>query len=331
MSFVLEVNEAWPILNTSFMSKMRQIPQLLKAGDSIAIVATARKISEAELTPAIQLFESWGLRVLLPNNIYAEVHQFAGTDEQRAADLQWAIDNEEVKAVVCARGGYGTVRIVDRIDFSHFAQNPKWVVGYSDVTVLHSHIHTSLGIATLHATMPLNIPADAVKKDYPSTTALRKALFEGNTEFQTNKHELNRAGEATAMVVGGNLSILYSLCGSASDIDTDGKILFIEDLDEYLYHIDRMMQNLKRTGKLEGLKGLIVGGMTDMHDNTIPFGKTAEEIVMDAVKDYDYPVCFNAPFGHIGTENKALVLGYEVRMTCNQDGTFTLLQGVSKM
>ena len=133
------------------------------------------------------------------------------------------------------------------------------------------------------------------------------------------------------MVVGGNLSILYSLCGSASDIDTDGKILFIEDLDEYLYHIDRMMQNLKRTGKLEGLKGLIVGGMTDMHDNTIPFGKTAEEIVMDAVKDYDYPVCFNAPFGHIGTENKALVLGYEVRMTCNQDGTFTLLQGVSKM
>jgi len=303
-----------------------QSPQPLKAGDIVAIVATARKISEAELEPAKRLFESWGLRVVLPKNIYAEDNQFAGTDEQRAADLQWALDNEELKAVVCARGGYGTVRIVDRIDFNRFAKNPKWIVGYSDVTVLHSHIHTSLGIPTLHATMPLNIPADAVEKSYPSTEALKRALFEGKTECQTAAHPLNRRGDATATVVGGNLSILYSLCGSASDIDTEGKILFIEDLDEYLYHIDRMMQNLKRTGKLKGLKGLIVGGVTNMHDNTIPFGKTAEEIVMDAVKDYDYPVCFNAPFGHIETENKALILGEKLTMLSHSEGTFLLTQ-----
>ena len=307
-----------------------QSPKPIKAGDKVAIVATARKISEAELEPAKRLFESWGLRVVLPKNIYAADHQFAGTDEQRAADLQWALDNEEVKAVVCARGGYGTVRIIDQIDFTQFAKRPKWVVGYSDVTVLHSHIQTNLCIATLHATMPLNIPDDAVEKSNPSTEALKRALFEGKAECLTAAHPLNRRGEAEAVVVGGNLSILYSLCGSASDIDTEGKILFIEDLDEYLYHIDRMMQNLKRTGKLKGLKGLIVGSMTDMHDNTIPFGMTAEEIVTAAVKEYDYPVCFNAPFGHIGTENKALILGEKLTMQSYSDGTFTLTQTMAK-
>lgn len=304
---------------------MRRYPELLKAGDGVAIVATARKISEAELAPSIRLFESWGLRVMLPENIYAECDQFAGTDEQRAADLQWALDNEEVKAVICARGGYGTVRIIDKIDFSKFAQSPKWVVGYSDVTVLHSHIHTLLDIPTLHATMPLNIPADAVENKYPSIEALRMALFEGKVSSQWStviRHQASVSG----VVVGGNLSILYSLCGSPSDIETEGKILFIEDLDEYLYHIDRMMQNLKRTRKLKGLKGLLVGGMSDMHDNTIPFGKTAEDIVMDAVKEYDYPVWFNAPMGHIGTENRALILGEEVSITCDGNGMLTLSQ-----
>lgn len=303
-----------------------QSPQPLKEGDSVAIVATARKISETELKPAIRLFESWGLRVVLPKNIYAEDNQFAGSDEQRAADLQWAIDNEEVKAVVCARGGYGTVRIIDRIDFRRFAAAPKWIVGYSDVTVLHSHVHTNLGIATLHATMPLNITADDKDHPSPAIASLKQMLFEGHVNYLTPSHQDNRPGTATAPIVGGNLSILYSLCGSASDIVTEGKILFIEDLDEYLYHIDRMMQNLKRTGKLKGLKGLIVGGMTDMHDNTIPFGKRAEEIVIDAVKEYDYPVCFNAPFGHIGGENRAIALGVAVSLKCNQDGSFTIEQ-----
>lgn len=304
---------------------MRRYPELLKAGDGVAIVATARKISEAELAPSIQLFESWGLRVMLPKNIYAECNQFAGTDEQRAADLQWALDNEDVKAVICARGGYGTVRIIDKIDFTKFAQSPKWVVGYSDVTVLHSHIHTLLGIPTLHATMPLNIPSDSIEKRYPSIEALREALFEGKVSEQWDAG-CGMRETGCGVLVGGNLSILYSLCGSASDIDTEGKILFIEDLDEYLYHIDRMMQNLKRTGKLKGLKGLLVGGMSDMHDNTIPFGRNAEEIVMDAVKEYDYPVWLNAPVGHIGTENRALILGEEVNITSDGNGTLTLRQ-----
>lgn len=309
---------------------MKRTPELLKAGDRVAIVATARKISSAELQPAIRLLESWGLEVMLPKNIYAESNQFAGSDAERASDLQWALDREDVKAVFCARGGYGTVRIVDMVDYTHLTEKPKWIVGYSDVTVLHSHLHTLLGMPTLHATMPLNIPTDAVDKAYPSTESLKRALFEGEVCYNTKKHKLNREGEADGLVVGGNLSILYSLCGSTSDIETEGKILFIEDLDEYLYHIDRMMQNLKRTGKLQSLKGLVVGGMTDMHDNSIPFGKNAEEIVMEAVAEYNYPVCFNAPFGHIGTENKALILGERLHMKSQTDGTFTLTQSMAK-
>lgn len=309
---------------------MKRTPELLKAGDRVAIVATARKISSAELQPAIRLLESWGLEVMLPKNIYAESNQFAGSDAERASDLQWALDREDVKAVFCARGGYGTVRIVDMVDYKHLAEKPKWIVGYSDVTVLHSHLYTLLGMPTLHATMPLNIPTDAVEKAYPSTESLKRALFEGEVCYNTKEHELNREGVADGLVVGGNLSILYSLCGSASDIDTEGKILFIEDLDEYLYHIDRMMQNLKRTGKLQRLKGLVVGAMTDMHDNSIPFGKNAEEIVMEAVAEYNYPVCFNAPFGHIGTENKALILGEHLHMKSQTDGTFTVTQSMAK-
>ena len=305
---------------------MKNIPPLLQRGDRVAIVATARKISPVETEPATRLLESWGLEVELPPNIYAECHQFAGDDAARAADLQWALDNPDIKAVFCARGGYGTIRIIDRVDFTAFARKPKWIVGYSDVTVLHSHINALLGTATLHATMPLNIPGDAVGRSYPSTESLHKALFDGIAEYTVAEHPLGRRADervVTAPVVGGNLSILYSLCGSPSDIDTDGKILFIEDLDEYLYHIDRMMQNLRRTGKLNGLKALMVGGMTDMHDNTIPYGKSAEQIVLDAVKDYGYPVVFNAPFGHLATGNCALALGVPATLSFG-DGSWSI-------
>ena len=300
------------------------IPDFLKKGDKIAIVATARKVSPEEIKPSVDLFRSWGLEVITDESLYAADNQFAGSDELRAACLQQYIDNPEVKAIVCARGGYGTVRIIDRLDFTAFARHPKWIVGYSDVTVLHSHIHNNLGISTLHATMPLNIPADAMEKSYPSIESLKAALF-GNlqsynaSQLLTHSSVHNRGGRCRGQVVGGNLSILYSLCGSASDISTEGKILFIEDLDEYLYHIDRMMQNLKRTGKLQKINGLIVGAMSDMHDNTIPYGKTAEEIVLEAVADYDYPVLFSENFGHVGTENLALPLGVEVEMTVGEE------------
>ena len=302
-------------------------PPYLQSGDRVAVVATARKVSAAEVAPTLRLLTSWGLQPVVPEGLYDACNQFAGDDAHRTAVLQQCLDDPSVHAVVCARGGYGTVRIVDRLDFSAFARNPKWIVGYSDVTVLHSHIRRTLGIQTLHATMPLNIPADAAKRSYPSTDSLRRALFGEALEYTIPTHRLDRQGTAHGPVVGGNLSILYSLCGSPSDIDTDGCILFIEDLDEYLYHIDRMMQNLRRCGKLKGLRGLLVGALSNMHDNTVPFGRTAEEIVLDAVADYGYPVCFSAPFGHIGTDNCALPLGREAVLTVTGQGA-TLSLGV---
>ncbi|MFZ4740663.1 MAG: S66 peptidase family protein, partial [Bacteroidales bacterium] len=267
-----------------------QTPPSLKTGDKIAIISTARKISQEELKPAIEMFRKWGFDAVYGRNLFRENHQFAGSDQERTEDLQWALDDENIKAVICARGGYGTVRIIDNIDFSKFQLNPKWVIGYSDVTVLHSHIQKQLGIETIHATMPVNFPKDGSENE--TLTSLKNALHNNNIQYTINSHPLNRIGNAEGVLVGGNLSILYSLIGTASDIDTDGKILFIEDLDEYLYHIDRMMMNLKRNGKLANLTGLIVGGMTEMKDNTVPYGKTAEEIISATVSEYSYPVCY---------------------------------------
>ena len=285
-------------------------PPYLKPGDRVAIVAPARKIARAEINAAVDLFRAWRLDVVLPDHLFDSYNQFAGDDLTRALTLQQQLDDPAVRAIFCARGGYGTVRIIDRLDFTRFRQHPKWIVGYSDITVLHSHIHRHLGIETLHATMPLNIPPDALSTPYPAIETLRRALFGEKFSYTLPPHPLDRTGTAHGQLVGGNLSILYSLCGSPSDLDTDGKILFIEDLDEYLYHIDRMMMNLKRCGRLARLAGLIVGQMSDMHDNTVPFGSTAEQIIRDAVSAYSYPVCFNFPAGHNGTDNHALTLGH---------------------
>ena len=294
-------------------------PQLLKEGDCIALVATARKVNEEEVNPAIKLLQQWGFKVKIPQGLFAEDNQFAGDDEHRYKILQQELDDEEIKAIWCVRGGYGTVRIIDKLNFDKFKAHPKWIIGYSDITVLHSHIQQNHGIATLHATMPLNISEADLIKQPASISSLHQALTEGVLKYEFKPHPLNREGIAAGEIIGGNLSILYSLCGSESDINTDGKILMIEDLDEYLYHIDRMMQNLKRTDKLTNLKGLIVGAMSDMHDNTIPFGQTAEEIIWDAVKEYNYPVCFNAKFGHIGIENLALPMGITATMEVEKE------------
>ncbi|MCR4828353.1 MAG: LD-carboxypeptidase [Bacteroidales bacterium] len=296
-------------------------PPLLKKGDLVALAATARKVAPEEVQAAVALLESWGLRVLVPEGLFAADNQMAGSDEHRRDLLQQLLDNEAVCAIVCCRGGYGTVRIVDALDFSRFAANPKWIVGYSDVTVLHSHLAARIGIASLHATMPLNIPADALSAHYASIDTMHQLLFDGSASysFDNRTAATNRTGEANGTVVGGNLSILYSLLASPSDIDTSGKILLIEDLDEYLYHIDRMMMALKRAGKLSGLKGLIVGALNDMHDNAIPFGRDAEQIVRDAVAEYGYPVAFGAPIGHIGTDNHAVVLGGHYTLKVAQD------------
>jgi muramoyltetrapeptide carboxypeptidase len=291
-------------------------PPYLKKGDKIAIVSPARKITREEMEPAIRLFTDWGLEVVQGEHLYASFKQFAGSDEQRRADMQRMLDDESIRAIVSSRGGYGTVRIIDQLDFSPFVEHPKWIVGYSDVTVLHSHIHRHFGIETLHAIMPVNLKDKC--ESNRSLNSLKKALFGKDLSYKVPSSPLNRKGSCKAPLVGGNLSILYSLTNTNSDISTNGKILFIEDLDEYLYHIDRMMMNLRRSGKLEGLAGLIVGAMTKMHDNTIPFEKTAEEIIAEAVEDYPVPVCFNFPAGHLD-DNRALILGREVGLIVDEE------------
>ena len=289
-------------------------PEKLKIGDKIGIISTARKITLDELDPAIKTIESWELKVGLGPNLFEVDNQFSGTIEQRSTDLQTMIDDDSIKAILCARGGYGTVQIIDNIDFSKLKNKPKWIVGYSDVTVLHSHLN-KLGIASLHATMPINFKTNAKE----SLASLKNGLFGNENNILCGPHPFNKFGKVEAEVVGGNLSILYSLLGSNSDVDTDGKILFIEDLDEYMYHVDRMMMNLKRNGKLKNLKALIIGGMSDMNDNTIPFGKTAEEIILEYIKEFNFPVCFNFPAGHID-DNRTLVFGKECTLEINENG-----------
>jgi muramoyltetrapeptide carboxypeptidase len=288
------------------------IPPFLKPGDTIGIHAPARKINLLELQPALDVIHSWGLKTKFSKNLFGACNQFSGTDAERAADLQELLDDGSVKALIAARGGYGTLRMIDCIDFSTFCKSPKWIVGYSDITVLHSQMH-GLGIETLHATMPISF-----EKDPASTESLRKALYGELQGHSFPAHPLNRQGKAEAELIGGNLSLLYALQASPCDINTKGKILFIEDLDEYLYHIDRMMISLKRSGKLENLAGLVVGGMTEMKDNTVPFGKSAEEIIFDAVKEFNFPVCFGFPAGHADV-NLALYFGRRTRLSVGPD------------
>jgi len=290
-------------------------PPYLKKGDTIAIVATARKNITDNLKPAIDLAKNWGLEVVIGNTIGLDNNQLAGTDEQRADDFQKMIDNPNIKAIWCARGGYGTIRMVDLIDFSKFKQNPKWIIGFSDVTVLHSHLN-HLGFETIHGIMPVNIE----KASPIIEETLRKALFGENVVYQVPFEKENKAGKAEGELVGGNLSILYSLMGSESQVDCKGKILFIEDLDEYLYHIDRMMIGLKRCGCLENLNGMVVGSFTKMKDNDIPWGKTAYQIIADVTKKYDFPIVYNFPAGHIH-DNNTLILGKIVSLEVNGNET----------
>ena len=291
-------------------------PPYLNKGDKIAILAPARSITFEEVYPAMKLFQKWGLEVILGTSVFNRDNQFAGDDVHRARDLQLMLDDPSIKAVICARGGYGTVRIIDRIDFSKFTRDPKWIAGYSDITVLHSHIHRHLGIETIHATMPFNITGESGNS--LSVETLRKALFGEELIYNCPLGPMDRSGTGEGVLTGGNLSILYSLMGSQSQIDTRGKILFLEDLDEYLYHIDRMMMNLKRAGMLKSLRGLIVGSMHEMKDNSVPFGKTAMQIIAEAVSEFRYPVCYNFPAGH-GPENLALILGRKVKLIVDEE------------
>lgn len=273
-------------------------PKLLKTGSKIALISTARKVSVQEMKFAISVFQSWGLEVVEGKNLYQVDNQFAGTDAERISDLQWALDNPEIEAIVCVRGGYGTARIIDHIDFTGFKKNPKWIVGFSDVTVLHCHLQ-NMGYCSIHAIMPILFENP---KAQPSIESLKEALFNKNITYP------QRYTLPEAEIVGGNLSIVHNLIGTKSDIDTTDKILFLEDIDEYFYHIDRMINHLERANKLSNLKALVIGYFTDLKDNSIPFGKSVKEIILDNVSKYNYPVLFDFQAGH-DFDNLAIVFG----------------------
>lgn len=288
-------------------------PPYLKAGDSVTIVSTARKVSKFELKMAAETLQSWGLDVKYGKNLFKIDRQFAGTDEERRADFQSAL-NSKSSAILFARGGYGTVRFLDQIDWKRFIKNPKWLIGFSDITAIHSHVHKIVEVETLHA--PMGLTLSTVNSNCLSV--IKDALFGQRLRYTVSKQaaameKFNRSGSARGQLVGGNLSMLHTLSGTPSDIDCSGKILFLEDIDEYLYHIDRMIIQLKRSGKLASLAGLIVGGMTDMKDNDIPFGRTTEEIISEAVAEYNYPVFYGFPAGHI-QNNYPLIFGREATL-----------------
>lgn len=300
------------IFNFSHSQQKMKFPSYLKKGDTVAIICTARKFMPEEAKPAIELLESWGLKTKLGRTIGLDSCQLGGTDAERAADLQDMMDDDNVKAIWCARGGYGTVRIIDMLDFTKFKKNPKWIMGFSDVTVLHSHLNT-LGIASLHSIMPFTVPraSEEVKETF------KNALFGKKLEYIIPSKSYDVKGKAKGELVGGNISILYSLLGSKSSINTKGKILFIEDLDEYLYHIDRMMYNLKRNGYFDEVTGIIVGSMHDMHDNEIPFGQNEVQIITAIAKEYDIPIAFEFCAGH-QKDNRTLILGSQVEFEVNE-------------
>ena len=258
-------------------------PLNLKAGDKVGLVCTARAIMPEELDFAITKLKSWGLVPVLGKTIGFRDHQYGGSDVERIEDLQAMMDDVHIRAIVCARGGYGTVRILDHLDFEGFKQNPKWVIGFSDITALHFHIQQHCDTMSLHAAMPSTYESSELE----AVEGIRNVLFWEEMEYEFAPHPFNRKGKAKGIVVGGNLSVLYSLMGSNSLPSFKGTILLLEDLDEYLYHVDRMMMNLKRAGVLSELAGLLVGGMTSMNDNSIPFGKTAEGVIREHTAEYD--------------------------------------------
>ncbi len=293
---------------------MSKIPDFLKEGDKVAIVCPASFI-RGSIDVGIKTLESWGLEVVIGKTVGASFHQFAGDDNLRTADLQWALDDPSIKAVFAARGGYGCVRIVDQIDFSSFEKDPKWLVGFSDITVLHSHIQRNYKIATIHGQMPKSFETGTKA----SLETLKNALFGHTMDFDYEQTLFpNRAGKGEGKLVGGNLAILLSVLASNSDVNYKNKVLFIEDVGEAYYSVDRMLRALKRAGKLKKLNGLIVGGFSAMKDNDPAFGQRVEEIVWDIVKEYDFPVAFGYPAGHID-DNHALVFGRKVKLQTTAD------------
>jgi len=294
-------------------------PEHLRPGDRIRIVSPAGKVQKDKILPGIELLLDEGYEVLVGNHVFDKHFQYAGTDQQRANDLQEAINDPETKVIICARGGYGTVRIIEKIDFSPLLKTPKWLVGFSDVTVLHTVFH-KLGIASIHGAMPGFFIEN--KKPTRSFFSVMELLTSGKSQLELKSNTLNRAGTCSGELVGGNLSLIYALQGTPWQLETSGKILLIEDLSEYLYHLDRMMQNMRMAGQLRNLAGLIVGGFTEMKDNDSPFGKSAQEIILEAVHEYYFPVCFDLPVGHL-PKNLAVMFGGSYQLEVAENSRLT--------
>lgn len=289
----------------------------LKQGSVIGITCPSGYVSADRVKYAIAVLERWGYQVKLGKTVGSEFHYFSGTDAERLADLQAMLDDDGVAAILMGRGGYGMSRIIDGLDLTAFSRRPKWVCGFSDITVLHSHIQAQLGIPTLHSAMCGAFKPETENEPY--LLSLRAALAGEGQTYELPVHQYNRHGYTAGVLTGGNLSLLAHLTGSASEVDTFGKILFIEDLGEHLYHIDRMLVQLKRAGKLDNLAGLLVGSFTDMQDTERPFGQTLEEIIWDKVKEYKYPVAFGMPCGHQEI-NFTLAMGMRHSFVVGVDG-----------
>jgi muramoyltetrapeptide carboxypeptidase len=294
-------------------------PPYLIPGDTVGIVAPARKVSRVEIAAFVNLLESWGLKYKFGKNLFGEKDQYSGSDEERAADFNDMLADPQVKAIIAGRGGYGSLRTLRLIDFSKFEKNPKWIAGFSDITVFHSYLNHYLNTESLHCLMPLNYKPGNTDIEN-SSESLRKALFGEKLEYFIPSFPGNRMGGANAELTGGNLSILYSLNGTGYYPEMRSKILFIEDIDEYYYHIDRMMMNLLLSGSLNNIKALVVGGFTDLKDNTVPFGKNHIEIISEIVEKFKFPVAFSFPAGH-QNENRTLIFGRKMQLKVEADRT----------
>ena len=298
-------------------SDMIQHPYL-KAGDTVAIVAPSGilKSREGEVQQATALLKSWGLNVIVGKHVFSKSNHFAGTDDERCEDLQNAMNDPKISAIWCARGGYGTVRILDKLDYTKFKNKPKWLIGYSDITALHNQVHNH-GVQSLHALMCVSLTEnlDEIKDTVDS---FKEALFGDPRNYILDGSNYNKIGTASGQLLGGNLTILHTMLGSKESIDTSGKILFIEEIGEYKYHIDRMLQSLKRAGYFDNCKGLIVGDMSKMRKNTTLWGTSVEQLILDALSEYDFPIAFNMPAGH-EKDNRALTFGNTIKLVVSRD------------
>ena len=295
-------------------------PPYLKAGDTVAIVAPSGilKNRAGEIQQAQTLLKSWGLHSTVGKHVFSQNNHFAGTEDERCEDFQNALDDSKISAIWCARGGYGSVRILDKLNWETFKQNPKWIIGYSDITAIHNQVHNE-GVESLHAMMCVNMTKD-LSEISTTISTFKNTLFGQPLSYTLEGSSYNKTGSNSGQLVGGNLTMLHTMLGSKSTFDTSGKILFIEEIGEYKYHIDRMLQSLKRAGYFDNCNGIIVGDMSKLRKNTTLWGTSIEQLVLDALSEYDFPIAFNMPAGH-EKDNRALILGRAIEMTVSKTKT----------